>query len=435
MRRLLEDAPHALTRYLREHGLRRVCLVQLEADAPRLEASDPSLQPLADELARHPDFADHDAIFLEVGRESGALFGAFVHSTVRGQSQGGLRRWSYDRLLDFLADGLRLSRGMTRKSALAGLWWGGGKGIIAEAPSSGCSRAALYREYGQFVASLRGCYLTAEDVGTTPADIAEVYRQTRFVTCTPPELGGSGNPSRATAAGVICAMEAALDWLGTPNLEGQRIVMQGAGQVGSAMIEQLLEKGVESIRVAEVSEERRHILLDRFAAAAVEVVAVEPDDLHILAEPCDVLVPNALGGVLGPKTIPLVQASLICGAANNQLLDEARDGAALAERWIPFVPDVLCNRMGLVVCANEQYGDLPNDPAILRHLGRHWENSIFVMTQRILRAAEEAGISPVAVTDRLADELATHPHPIWHTRARAIIDSLVAQGWSQRAGV
>ncbi len=435
MSAILESTPEQLAARLLAEGSGRA-FFRWDSDQQRVVASAPWLEDAAAELeSGNHGYRQHEAVFLAVGPRTGSLFGAFLHNTSRGQGQGGLRLWSYAKTQDFLWDGLRLSLGMGRKCALAGVWWGGGKGVIAKMPGApyrdASYRRNLYREFGEFVTSLRGAYVTAEDVGTSPQDMAEVFQTTRFVTCVPPELGGSGNPSLATAAGVVCAMEAAIDWNGAGDLQGKRIAMQGCGNVGSAMIEELLARRVEHIRIAEISSEMRGALLDRFGGEPVDVQLVRPGDLDILGSDCDVLVPNALGGVLNPKTIPSLQTPIVCGAANNQLADDERDAAAIAARGILFVPDFLCNRMGIVQCGNEQYGHVHDDPAVERHLGRVWEGSIFCTTQRVLTRAREEGVTPVTAANRVADERVQESHPIWGHRARAIIDSLVSEGWDR----
>ncbi len=416
-------------------GQRRGYLVY-EPSTRALCGSHSLFQELADWLLDEvPDFQAHEAMFFEVGPESGLLMTAFVHDTNRGQAQGGLRRWAYTDMESVLKDGLRLSAGMTRKNALAGLWWGGGKGIIAQDESSSElapeARAVAYREYGSFVSSLRGCYLTAEDVGTRPGDIAEIFRSTRFVTCIAPEAGGSGNPSSMTAAGTVCAMEAALDFMQLGSIAGKTIALQGTGNVGSAMIPLMLERGAERIIAADISSERRTALLDTYAGEPLEVRSSRPGDLDLLAEPCDILAPAALGGVLNPKTIPQIQAKLVCGPANNQLLDAGRDGAALEKRGITFVPDFVCNRMGIVYCCNEQYGYVNGDPMIDRHFDRAWSGGIFKTTRRVLELARASDCSAVDAAHHLADELAKRTHPIWGHRARKIIESLVVDRWER----
>jgi leucine dehydrogenase len=432
VRRLVEQTPDAFAARLQTEGRRRAYLLH-DPDSGTYRPSHPLLGELAEHLAQAPDADAHEAVFFEVGRETGALFAAFLHRTTRGQAQGGLRHWPYDSLAAFLRDGLRLARGMSRKSALAGLWWGGGKGLIARQRGGihrdRAYRVRLYREYGRFVSSLRGCYITAEDAGTTPLDMAEVFRTTRFATSIPPEVGGAGNPSPRTAAGVVCAMEGALAFLELGSLAGKSIAMQGVGNVGSAMIPILLEKGVSRITAAEICAEQRAALKSAFDGHPVEIRAARPGDCEILAEPCDVLAPNALGGVLDDKTIPSIRARIVCGAANNPLADAARGDRALREHGITFVPDFIANRMGIVACANEQYGSVGDDPMIRRQLDPACPAGIHATVLRVLEAARAADTTPVEAANRLADALSEQPHPIWGGRVRAIVASLVADGW------
>ncbi|MFV8756762.1 Glu/Leu/Phe/Val family dehydrogenase [Nannocystaceae bacterium ST9] len=432
MTSLLDLDPDSFIQRLRDHGGR--ASLTWDFDRQRLVASQPWLDELASALmANDRDFHRHEGVFLAVGPETGALFGAFVHTSVRGQAAGGLRHWPYANLDNFVRDGLRLSLGMARKNALAGLWWGGGKGIIARQPGDRFKdpgyRRALYREYGSFTTSLRGLYITAEDVGTTPPDVAAVFETTRYAISIPPSVGGSGNPSPATAKGVVCAMEAALAHQGKGTLAGKTIAMQGAGNVAAFMIEELLAREVGKVIATDITEERCAEVRARFAGRPVEVRLAAPGDDSILAEPCDILAPCALGAVLNPTTIPTIKAPIVCGAANNQLLDDRRDDQALAARGIVYVPDYVANRMGIVNCANEQYGSLPHDPAIERHFGREWDNSVFVITRAVLERAAKDGITTATAANRMADEACTLPHPIWGQRGKAILAALVAEGW------
>jgi glutamate dehydrogenase/leucine dehydrogenase len=400
-----------------------------------LVASHEDLDPLARALeSDQRDFDRHDAIFLEVGRESGALLGAFLHRTVRGQAQGGLRNWPYDTVLGFLRDGMRLARGMGRKNALAGLWWGGGKGIIARpAGLTAETRGALYRDFGRFTSSLRGAYVTAEDVGTTASDMAQVFRTTRFVTCVPPAVGGSGNPSKATARGVVCAMEAALDFLELGSLEGKTIAMQGVGNVGRAMLSELFGRKAKLVVATDIDERRVSEVKAAFEGLPLEISVRARGDNSVLETQCDILAPNALGGVLSEATIPRIQARIVCGAANNQLLDEQHHDQLLLERGITYVPDFVANRMGIVNCANEQYGVLPHDPALERHFGREWDGSVYDVTRRVLELAEKEMVTPAHAATKLADQLSEVPHPIWGDRTHSIIESLVASRWHEAA--
>jgi len=434
MSSLLLKSPQAFAASLLDAGRRRAWIAWPPGSAA-LRASHPGLEPVARALAGDPDYDRHEAIFLEVDAGSGALFGAFLHRTLRGQGQGGLRCWRYDAAGDFLRDGLRLARGMGRKSALAGLWWGGGKGVIALPPGSepeGASRARVFAAYGRFVTSLRGCYVTAEDVGTSPEDMRTLFAHTRFATCIPEDLGGSGNPAPMTAAGVVCAIEAALDWLGKGGLAAKRIAMQGAGNVSAHMVPRLLERGVGRIVASETSVERRAALLDAITDPRLTIRLVERDDPGILAEPCDVLVPNALGGVLGPKTIPDLHTGLVCGAANNLLADDARDGRALADRGIALVPDFVSNRLGIVACCDEEAGRVHPDPRIEAQLGRDDPHGIPRSVQAVLSRARERDETPTEAAGALADAAMAEPHPIHGDRCRRIVASLLEGGWAER---
>lgn len=435
MSRAAEESPAQLAARLRAQGVTRAWL-RFEAECGSYRASHPLLAELAEWLGGEPDAARHEAVFLEVAPSADTLFTAFLHCTRRGQAQGGLRRRTYAHVHEMLRDGLRLSRAMTRKNALAGLWWGGGKGILADRPELERDRAlrsALYREYGAFVSSLRGCYVTAEDLGTQPEDMADVFAATRFATCVSPGVGGSGNPAPMTAAGVGGALDAALDFHELGPLAGKSVAVQGAGNVGSALTGLLLERGAARVVVSDVHAGRCAALRERFAGLALEVRVTPADDTSILGESCDVLAPCGPGGVLGPETLRQVRARIVCGAANNPLVEEERDAAELARRGVTYVPDFLANRMGIVQCANEQYGSLPDDPFVLRHLDPDWPEGVYRTTLRVLELAKQGDTTPLAAAHRLADELAQQTHPIWGHRGRQIVDSLVAEGWERQA--
>ncbi len=427
---ILNETPEALADSMREHGVRRASLVRRKKG---LEASHGFLTPLAGAVTESDDYRAHEACFFEIGEESGHLLCAFVHQTRRGQAAGGVRFWSYPTLADLIADGLRLSLAMGQKCALAGLWWGGGKGVIARRAGvdhrDGELRRRIYRDYGRFLSGLAGCYVAAEDVGTTPEDMAWIYTTTRHTTCIPPAFGGSGNPSRLTATGVVVAMEAALDHLGRGGLEGKTVAMQGLGNVAGYMVGDLLDRGVGRIVGADIEPRHAKELRRRFPEAPLDLRAVEPADAGILATPCDVLAPNAVGAVLDPGTIPTIRAPIVCGAANNQLARTRRDAEALKARDIVFVPDFLANRMGIVNCANEQYGVFEGDPSVHAHLEREAPLGIYQRTLEVLRRADEAGSTPAAEAERLADRLARQTHPVWPDRGWQIIEDLVASSW------
>ncbi len=430
---LLTLPPNAFILFLKQEGIRRFHFVY-DMDAGQTRASHPALQPVADFLNQDQrDFSRHEGLFFQVTRQHDVLQGAFVHKTVRGHGAGGLRYWHYRTMEEFLRDGLRLSQGMTRKVALAGLWWGGGKGIMAENPALDKNdpviRQDLYKAYGDLMTALRGCYVTAEDVGTTVTDIANVFSRTRFVTCIPPEIGGSGNPSGPTAHGVLRAMEAAASFVLGESLTGKTIAVQGLGNVGSVLAGLLFERKAKRVIASDMSESNVNAARERFAAHDFEARVVARGDNSILAEPCHIVAPCATGAVLNAVTIPTIQARIVCGAANNQLEDAKRDDALLQKHDVIYIPDFLVNRMGIVNCANEQYGYLENDPVIAQHLSEKWPHSVYASTMRVLRESAETGDPPGEVATRQADELSELPHPIFGHRGRQIIDSLVATRW------
>jgi glutamate dehydrogenase/leucine dehydrogenase len=433
---LLSLSPDAFVRWLRERNISRFRFVYDEA-ARTLKSSHPELQPVAEALAAdRRDFLAHEGLFFQVTREHPTLQGAFVHRTCRGQAAGGVRWWHYDTLEDYLRDGLRLAVGMTRKNALAGLWWGGGKGVMARSAEVDASqpavRASLYRAYGELMTSLKGCYVTAEDVGTHVSDMAQVFQRTRFTTCIPPELGGSGNPSVPTARGVVAGMEAALAFLEKSDLRGKTVAIQGVGNVGGPLVGFLFERGVARVVASDIDPRNVERVRQHNPGRALDVRAVARDDVSIFSEPCDVFAPCATGAILNPRTIPLLKARIVCGAANNQLEDPERDDRALHARGILYVPDFLTNRMGIVTCADEQAGYVPADPLIERHLSRDWAHSIHRTTLQVLETSRSTGAPPSQVATEIADRLSLEPNPIFGHRGKQIIAGLVEERWHER---
>lgn len=431
---LKDLSPAALCDLLTGEGIRRFYLVWDE-EAGSVRASHPLLAPLARLLeGDRRDFDRHEGVFVQVAPDTGVLQSAVVHRTCRGQGAGGVRFWRYDTVEGFLRDGLRLARGMTHKNALAGLWWGGGKGVMAkETGRAGdpASRRRVYEEYGELITSLQGCYVTAEDVGTAVEDMAAVFARTRFTTCIPPSLGGSGNPSVPTARGVVRGMEAALAHLGMGTLAGKTIAVQGLGHVGEPLLGFLCEKGVARVIGSDIDPSRRAALAALFPDLDLEVRTVERGDNSILAEAADIIAPCATGGILGPATIPQIRARIVCGAANNQLEDPERDDRTLHERGILYVPDFLVNRMGIVNCADEQYGFVDPDPRIEQHLGDTWDNSVYNLALAVFAASQQTGATTARVAVDLAEQRSREAHPLWGHRGAQIIRSLVRSGWEK----
>ena len=437
---LTERSPESVASHLRALGIRRFFFVPDGQGGVR--ASHPELEAVADVLAAdHCDYDQHEGIFCEVSEHADLIHGAFIHRTVRGQGQGGTRFWNYPTFMKFIRDGVRLSRGMTYKNALADIWWGGGKGVISCPPEFKRNhqelRQSIFEEYGRFISSLKGCYITAEDVGTTTDDMNAIFSQTRFITCIPRKKGGSGNPSGMTALGVVRGMEAGLSYLAgirlkdtdrgstSSPLKGKHVVVQGVGHVGQIVIDLVIKAGAR-VTATDINALRLDQLRDRWHGQPVELICTRPESLMPLDLACDVLCPAATGGSLNPVSIPHLKTSLICGASNNQLRDPERDGKAIAERGILYVPDFLVNRMGIVNCANEQYGYVTHDDGFDRHLSYDWGASVYQTSLRVIEHAMTGGGHPHQAAISLAEELSWQPHPIWGHRGHKIIRDLTA---------
>lgn len=383
------------------------------------------LKPLQAFFELSQDFSNHEGVFIGREDELETLFFAFVHDTRRGLAQGGLRFSKYNTLADLLVDGLRLSQGMTRKNALAGLWWGGGKGIMSFPPDIDSTeqlkvgtetRRKYFEAYGRFIASLGGVYYTAEDVGTNTEDMRALLSQNRFTTCIPAETGGSGNPSPFTARGVFKAMQAAWKVIsGTDDLRGVKVSVQGAGNVGAPLIRYLYEVGAE-IWFCDMSETRIKELLTEMP----ELHLVSNDEIFDLD--VDVFAPCAIGAQVNSQTIPRLKVKLVCGAANNILKEPEADALRLKEKGIGFVPDFVCNRMGIINCADEWLGYLTEDIRVAAE-------KVYPDTLRVFKYAKNRSVTTMQASKDLADIAASELHPLIQHRGRRIIDNLINSGW------
>jgi glutamate dehydrogenase/leucine dehydrogenase len=427
--------PQELVEFLKSKGITRFYFV-FDEKTGQAFCSHSELQPIADFINEDKrDFQKHEGMFFRISREYDTLLGAFIHRTNRGQAAGGVRYWSYNTVEDYFRDGMRLAKGMTHKNALAGLWWGGGKGVMSHNPAidkyAPAIRKSLYAEYGEFMTSLKGCYVTAEDVGTNVTDMGNIFAKTRFTTCASPELGGSGNPSVPTARGVVMGMEAAVDFLGLGGLKGKVIAVQGMGNVASPLIKFLFEKNVGKIIASDINPNVVERAKKEFAGHPFETCLTGYGDNSILETECDIVSPCATGAILNRNTIPKIKAKIICGAANNQLEDPVADDIAVFESGKIYVPDFLTNRMGIVNCANEQYGYVKNDPFIERHLEKDWEFSVYQTALRVFNESVKTGAPAGKVAVEMADRLSLEDHPVFGRRGRLIINSLVEEHWEK----
>ena len=270
-----------------------------------------------------------------------------IHNTTLGPALGGTRIWDYATEEEALIDCLRLARGMTFKSAAAGLNLGGGKTVLI-GDASKVKSEAYFRALGRYVQSLNGRYITAEDVNTSTKDMSYVAMETNHVVGLE---GKSGNPSPVTARGVFFGIKAGLfRKFGSADVAGRRFAVQGAGQTGYFLINYLVEEGAKEIFFTEINP--KHI--ERMQREHPQVKYVKPED--IFSQNVDVFSPCALGGALNDQTIPQIKAPIIAGSANNVLLDEVAHGKMLMDRGIIYCPDFVINAGGIINVYHELHG-------------------------------------------------------------------------------
>ena len=285
-------------------------------------------------------FDNHEQIVFCNDKDTGLKAIIGIHNTVMGPALGGTRMWKYNNEWEALNDVLRLSRGMTYKSAITGLNLGGGKAVII-GDSKLDKTPEMITRFGEFVNSLSGKYITAEDVGTTTEDMDRINGVTKFVTGISIERGGSGNPSPVTAYGVFMGMKAAAKYkFGTDNLAGKKVLVQGTGHVGETLISYLTKEGA-IVLVSDIHQDKMENMVAKYGASIFT-----GDDLY--AADVDIYSPCALGATINDDTIYKLKAKVIAGAANNQLAVEAVHGQILRDRGIAYAPDFLINAGGII---------------------------------------------------------------------------------------
>jgi leucine dehydrogenase len=328
---------------------------------------------------------DHEQVLICRDHASGYHGIIAIHSTALGPAIGGTRFWNYANEDEALTDVLRLSRGMTYKTALAGLPLGGGKSIII-GDSTTANREELLRAHGQFVETLKGRYITAEDVGTNPADMEIMRHETQYVGGL---AGRSGDPSPYTARGVFRAIQASSKFVwDTDNLSGRTIAMQGCGNVGYNLAKLLHEAGAKLI-VTDVNSTNLSRVADELS---VETVSTN----DIFSVRADIFAPCALGGVIKDQTIPELTVKIVAGAANNQLLEE-RHGTTLKERDILYAPDYVANAGGVLNGCRELL-DWTTEQSLTKI------DDIYNTMLKIFKDAEAQGLTTNRAADRLAED-------------------------------
>ena len=291
-------------------------------------------------------FDGHEQVVFCNDKDTGLKAIIGIHNTVMGPALGGTRMWNYANEWEALNDVLRLSRGMTYKSAITGLNLGGGKAVIIGDTKKDKTPEMITR-FGQFVNSLSGKYITAEDVGTTTEDMDRIHEVTNYVTGISKENGGSGNPSPVTAYGVYMGMKAAAKYkFGSDNLAGKKVLVQGTGHVGETLISYLTKEGA-IVFVSDIHQDKMENMVTKYGAHIFTGADLYSADVDIYS-PC------ALGATINDDTVYKIKAKVIAGAANNQLAVEDIHGPILRERGIAYAPDFLINAGGII----NVYGEL-----------------------------------------------------------------------------
>lgn len=336
----------------------------------------------------HPEFDNHEQVVFCSDRESGLQAIIAIHSTALGPACGGCRMWDYVSDEDALIDVLRLSRGMTYKNAMAGLPLGGGKAVII-GDAKTIKSEALFRKFGQYVHSLSGRYISAEDVNITTADISMVNQETPYVAGLE---GKSGNPGPFTAIGTYRGIKAAAKHkFGSDDLSGRTVAVQGLGSVGFYLCEHLHKEGVKLI-VSDINPAAVDRAVSQFGATAVglnDIYAVE----------CDVYAPCALGATINDDTLPQFKCAIIAGCANNQL-KEARHGELLRQKGILYAPDYVINAGGIINVSMEirpeGYDEAQSTKQVL---------AIYDTLLTVFARAAETGQPTNVVADLMAQEI------------------------------
>lgn len=346
-------------------------------------ASNPHSTDVFEQMAVH----SHEQVSYWYDPESGYRGIIAIHNTTLGPALGGTRFWHYVSDAEALYDVLRLARGMTYKAAVAGLNLGGGKSVIIGDPSiDGREREAMFREHGRHVESLDGRYITAEDVNTSPRDMAWVSEATKRVVGL---TGRSGDPSPVTAWGCFRAAQACARFVWDADaVEGKTVAVQGVGHVGYHLCKLFHEHGAQLI-VSDVSEDKVQRVVSEFGARAVG-----PDAIYGVQ--ADMFAPCALGAVINDDTIRALRVAIVCGAANNQLAQE-RHGDELERRGIVYAPDYVANAGGLIN-VNAEIEDWSLEQSHTK------AGEIYDTVLQLLEIARQQGIASYRAADRLGEE-------------------------------
>lgn len=337
----------------------------------------------------NPSFSDHEQIVFCHDKGTGLKAIIAIHNTTLGPALGGTRMWNYKSEAEALNDVLRLSRGMNYKAAISGLKLGGGKAVVF-GDSKIDKTPEMFVKFGEFIESLNGKYITAEDVGTSTGDMVNVAKSPKHVTGLPESMGGGGDPSPVTAYGVFMGMKAsAKQTWGTDNLKGKKIALQGVGHVGENLLRLVSEEGAK-VYVTDINQESLKTIAAKYNAEIVSLDAIYDVDSDIYA-PC------ALGATLNTENIARLKCKVVSGAANNQLADEFVHGPMLEQKGILYAPDFLINAGGLINVYSELHG-------YDRKVAIQHTEAIYDTTLEVFKKAIAEKISTIEAAKKIAEE-------------------------------
>jgi leucine dehydrogenase len=337
------------------------------------------------DLFQQMETMGHEQVLLSHDPSCGYFGIIAIHDTTLGPALGGTRFWQYGGTDEAITDALRLARGMTYKSAVAGINLGGGKSVII-GDNKRTDREALFRAHGRFIETLGGRYITAEDIGTSPADMEYIKLETDHVAGL---LGLSGDPSPVTAYGVYVGMKAAarFRW-GNDRLSGRTVAIQGAGKVAYHLMQHLHAEGAKLI-ATDIDQDKVRRVVQEFSARAVDPDAIYDQD-------ADIFSPNALGATINDETLPRLKAEVVAGGANNQLAED-RHGEELERRGLLYAPDYVINGGGVI----NVYGELHRWPM---ERAKKKAGEIYETLLRIFEMAKRERIPTYRAADRLAQQ-------------------------------
>jgi len=354
-------------------------------DVKTLDQIDLSKNPVIEQMSLN----NHEQILFCNDNATGLKAIIAIHNTVLGPSLGGTRFFNYNNEMEALHDVLRLSRGMTYKSSVAGLNLGGGKAVII-GDYTKIKNEALLRRFGKFVESLGGKYITAEDMAMTSRDMEIINMETDYVSGLPENMGGSGDPSPVTAYGVYASMKAsAKEIWGNDSLSEKKVLVQGIGHVGESLVNYLTKEGAK-VFINDISEERL-----KAATAKYKAEVVSSDNMFDLD--IDIYAPCALGATVNEVSLAKLKCKIICGAANNQLADEKIHGEAVGKKGILYAPDYVVNAGGIINVFYELDGY--NRERAMAHAEK-----IYDTTFNIFQIAKKEGIPTYMAANRLGEQ-------------------------------